>query len=198
MLKTLSDKIICKRSNKCVALSNLSIHYTCKNIKKSYENNKFKISPPSWNEEFELPDRSYFVSGIRYYFEYIFKKQGEIADNPSIRIYVNKMENRNTLKIKTEYYLELLTPQTRKFLGSSKSKITKDKNGEDVPNLEVSEVVLVHCNIVNNSYQKDSRVLYTFVPNKSFGQSEDISPKNFTFLETFTCELLYTKLWFTF
>ena len=198
MLKTLSDKIICKRSNKCVALSNLNIHYAWKNIKKSYENNKFKISLPSWNEEFELPDRSYFVSGIRYYFEYIFKKQWEKTDNPSIRIYVNKIENRNTLKIKTEYYLELLTPQTRKFLGSSKSKITKDKNGENVPNLEVSEVVLVHCNIVNNSYQKDSRVLYTFVPNKSFGQSEDISPKNFTFLETFTCELLYTKLWFTF
>ena len=67
-----------------------------------------------------------------------------------------------------------------------------------MPNLEVSEVVLVHCNIVNNSYQQDSRVLCTFVPNKSFGQSEDISPKNFTFLKTFTCELLYTKLWFTF
>ena len=161
MLKTLSDKIIWKRSNECVALSNLSIHYTWKNIKRSYENNKFKISPPSWNEEFKLPDRSYFVSGIRYYFEYIFKKQWENTDNPSIRIYVNKIENRNTLKIKTKYYLELLTPQPMKFLGSSKKKIIKDKNGENVPNLEVSEVVLVHCNIVNNSYQQDSRVLYT-------------------------------------
>ena len=84
-------------------------------------------------------------------------------------------------KIKTEYYLELLIPETMKLLGSTKSKITKNENGENVPRLEVIEVALIHCNIVNNDYQQHSRVLYTFVPNKSFGQLLNISPKNFTF-----------------
>ena len=81
-----------------------------KNTKKSYKNNKFKISVPTWNEEFELADESYSISDIRDYFEYIFKKHGEKTDNPSIRIYkyINKIENRITLKIKTGYYLELL------------------------------------------------------------------------------------------
>ena len=72
-----------------------------------------------------------------------------------------------------------------KLLGSTKSKITKDKNGENVPHLEITEVVLIHCSIVNNDYQQDSRVLYTFVPNKSFGQLLDISSKNLIFLKTF-------------
>ena len=67
-----------------------------------------------------------------------------------------------------------------KLLGSTKSKITKDENGENVPHLEMTEGVLVHCNIVNNNYQQDSRVLYTFIPNESFGQLLDISPKNVT------------------
>ena len=73
---------------------------------------------------------------------------------------------RITFKIKIVYYLELLMPETMKLLGSSKSKITKDENGENVPRLEITELVLIHCNIVNNDYQQDSRVLYTFVPNK--------------------------------
>ena len=76
-------------------------------------------------------------------------------------------------------------PETNKLLGSIKSKITKDENDEHLPDLEITEVVLIHCNIVNNDYQRDSRVLYTFVPNKSFGQLLDISPKNFIFLKTF-------------
>ena len=71
-----------------------------------------------------------------------------------------------------------------KLLGSTKSKITKDKNGKNVPHLVIAEVVLVHCSIVNSDYQQDSRVLYTFVPNKLFGQFLDISPKNFIFLKT--------------
>ena len=85
-------------------------------------------------------------------------------------IYINEIENRITFKIKTGYYLELLTPETMKLLGSTKSKITKDENGKNVPHLEITEVILVHYNIGNNDYQHDSRVLYTFVPNKSFGQ----------------------------
>ena len=156
--------------------------------KKSYNNNTFKISAPAWNEEFELADGSYSVSDIQDYFDNILKKHETVTDNPSIRIYINKIENRITFKIKTGYYLELLTPETMKLLGSTKSKITKNKNGENVPRLEITEVVLIHCNIFNNDYQQDIRVLYTFVPNKSFGQLLDISPKRFIFLKPFNSE----------
>ena len=81
----------------------------------------------TWNEEFELPDSSYSISDIENYFEYILKKQGQKTDDPSIRIYVNKIENRITFKVKTGYYVKLLMPETMKFLGSTKSKITKKK-----------------------------------------------------------------------
>ena len=92
-------------------------------------------------------------------------------------IYVNKIENRITFKIKTGYYLDLFTPETMKLLESTKSKITKDKNGEKVPHLEKTKVIFVHCNIANNNYQQDSWVLYIFVLDKSFGQLLNISPK---------------------
>ena len=161
LLLNLSDKIILKRSDKYVALSNLSIYYTLKNIKKYYKNNKFKTLAPIWNKKFELPDGSYFVSDIQEYFDYIIKKRQTVTDNPSIRIYVNKIENRIMFKIKTGYYLELLMSETMKLLGSTKSKINKDKNGENMPHLEITEVALIHCNIVNNDYNQDSRVLYT-------------------------------------
>ena len=141
----LTDKLDLRRGQKTVALSNLSIYYTWKNIKSSYNNNKFKISAPTWNEEFELPDGSYSISDIQDYFEYILKKHSENVDNPSIRIYVNKIENRTTFKIKNGYYLELLTPETMKLLGSAENKITKDKNGESVPHLEIVELVLQSC-----------------------------------------------------
>ena len=97
------------------------------------------------------------------------KKHAEDIDKPSVQIYVNKIENKVSFKIKNGCSLELLTPETIKLLGSTKNKITKDKNGENVPYLEITGVVLVHCKIVNNDYQQDSRVLYTFVPNKPFG-----------------------------
>ena len=112
-------------------------------------------------------------------------------------MYVHKIENRITFKIKTGYYLELLMPETMKLLGSTEKKMNKNKNGENVPHLEIAEVVLVHCNIVNNDYQHDSTALYTFVSNKSFGQLLDISPKNVTFLKTFNSEFFYIEVWFT-
>ena len=84
-----------------------------------------------------------------------------------------------------------------KLLGSIKNKITKGENVGNRPHLEIIEVVLVHCNIVNNDYQQDSRVLYTFVPNKSFGQLLDILPKTFMLLKTFDSGFLYTAVWFT-
>ena len=99
----LTDKLDLRRSQITVALSNLSIYYTWKNVKSSYNNNKFKISAPTWREQFKLPDGSYSVSDIQDYFEYILKKHSESADNPSIRIYVNKIENRITFKIKNGY-----------------------------------------------------------------------------------------------
>ena len=163
----LTNKLDLRRGQKTVALSNLSLYYTWKNIKSSYNNNKFKISAPTWSDEFELPDGSYSISDIQDYFEYILKKHSESVDNPSIRIYVNKIENRITFKIKSGYYLELLTPETMKLLGSTESKITTNKNSENVPQLEVVELVLVHCNIVNNDYQQHSRILFTFVPTRN-------------------------------
>ena len=193
----LTDKVDLRRGQKSFALSNLSIYYTWKNMTSSYNNNKFKISAPTWSDEFELPDGSYLISDIQDYFEYIFKKQSENVDNSSIRIYVNKMENRITFKIKNEYYLELLTPEKMKLLGSTESKISKDKNGENVPHLEIVELVLVHCNLVNNDYQQDSRILYTFVPNKPFGSLLKISLTNHIFLKIFNSEFQEIKIWFT-
>ena len=102
LLLNFLNKINVKRSDKYVALSKLSIYYTWKKIKMSYKNNKFKISAPTWNEEFELPDGSYCVSDIQDYFEYIIEKHETVTDNPSIMIYVNKIENRITFKFKTK------------------------------------------------------------------------------------------------
>ena len=157
-----------------------------KKYEKSYKNNKFKISAPTWNKESELPDGSYSVSNIQDYFKYNLKKHETVTDNSSITIYANKIEDRITFKIKTGYYLELLMPETMKLLENTKSKITKDENSENVPHLEITEAVSMHFNIANNDYQQDSRVLYTFVPYKSLGQLLDISPKKFIFLKLLT------------
>ena len=112
-------------------------------------------------------------------------------------MYVNRIENRITFKIKSGYYLELLTPETMKLLGSAESKITKNKDGENVPHLEVVELVLIHCNLVNNDYLRNSRILYTFVPNKAFGSLLEISATNHVFLKTFNSEFQEIKIWFT-
>ena len=163
-----------------VALSNLSIYYTWRNIKSSYKNNKFKISVPTWSDEFELPDGPYSILGIQNYFDYILRKHSESVDDPHIEIFVSKIENRITFKIKNGYYLELLTPETMKLLGSTESKITGEKNGENVLHLEIVELVLIHC-IVNNNYHKNSRILYRFFPNKPFGSLLEISPSSYLF-----------------
>ena len=84
-----------------------------------------------------------------------------------------------------------------KLRGSAESKITKNKSGENVPHLEVVELVLVHCNLVNNDYQQDSRILYTFVPNRTFGSLLEISPLNHVFVKTFNSEFQEIKIWFT-
>ena len=178
-------------------MSNLSIYYTWKNIKSTYNNNKFKISASTWNDEFQLPDGSYSISDIQNYFEYILKKHGEKTDKPSIQIYANKIENMITFEIKDGYTLELLTKETMKLLGSTKDKLTRDKNSENIPHLEITEVVLVHCNMVNNDYQQDSKVSHTFVPSKPFGSLLETSPTSHIFLKTFNSEYSEIEVWFT-
>ena len=147
-------------------LANLSVYYTWKNIKSEYNNNKFKISTPTWNDTFDLPDGSYSLLDIQDYFEFIIKKHQTLTKNPPVQIYVNGIKNRIVFKIKTRYKLELLTPKTMKLLGSTKKDVNKDKDGENVQRLEPVEVVLVHCNLFKNDYQHTSKVLLTFVPNK--------------------------------
>ena len=122
-----TDKLNLKNPNKNMALANLSIFYTWKNIKSEYNNNKFKISAPTSNDEFNLPDGSYSVSDIHDYFEYIIKKHETIADNPPVQIYVNKIKNRIVFKIKTGCKLELLSKEKMQLLGSSKKTLIKTK-----------------------------------------------------------------------
>ena len=193
----LTSKLDLRLGQKVIALSNLSIYHTWRSIKSSHNNSKLKISAPTWNDESELPDGSYSVSDIQDYFKYILKKHGENTNKPSVQIYVNKIENRIKFKIKDGYSLELLTPETMKLLANSKYKITEEKNGENVPQLEITEVILVHCNMVNNDYQEDSRVLHMFVQNKPFGSLLDISPRNHIFLKTFNSQYNEIEVWFT-
>ena len=134
---------------------NLSIYCTSKNNKSEYNNYKFKISAPTWNDTFDLLDGSYSVSDIQDYFEFIIRKHETLTENPPIKTYLNKIKNRIAFKIKIGYKLELLSLETMRLLGSEKK--------------ESVEVDLVHCNLVNNSYRKASKVLLTFVPNKQFG-----------------------------
>ena len=138
------------------------------------------MSAPTQNDKFELPD----VSNIQDYFEYILKKHKEDIDEPSVQNSIG-------------YSLELLTIETMKFLGSTENKITKDKNAENVPKLEITEVVLVHCNILNNDYQQDLRGLYAFVPSKPFGSLLEISQIKHIFLKTFNSEYDAIIVWLT-
>ena len=138
----------------------------------------------------------FYIRYSRLFWVYL-KKHNQKINNPSIWIYVNKVENRITFKIKTGYYLDLLTPETMKLLWNSENKITKDRNGENVPYLEITEVALVYCNSVNNDYHQHSRVLYTFVPNKPFVSLLEFWPTNFMFLKTFKSEFQEIDVWFT-
>ena len=137
----LIDKLDLKNPNKNMVLGSLSIYYTWKNDKSTYNNNKFKISAPTWNEAFDLHDGSYNISKIQDYIEYIIKKHETIGKNASILIYANTINNRIVFKIKTGYKLELLSKETMKLLGSTKDIIDADKNSENVPRLENVEVV---------------------------------------------------------
>ena len=190
----LIDKLDLKNPNKNMALANLIIYYTWKNVKSTYNNNKFKISAPTWNQTFDLPDGSYNISEIQDYIEYIIKKHETIGENAPILIYANIINNRIVFKIKSGYKLELLSKETMKLLRSTNDTIDADKNSENVPRLENVEVVLVHCNLVNNRYP---RVLFTFVPTKRYGQLISISPNSLVFLKTMNTEFSEIEVWFT-
>ena len=179
-----------------MALVNLGIYYTWKNIKTEYNKNKFKTSAPIWNDTFNLPDGSYSIDDIQDYFEFIMKKHVILNDNPSIKIYSNEIKNRIVFKIKNGHKLELLTPETMKLLGSTKKVVDKGKNGEYVPKLESVEVLLVHCNLVKSDYQHASKVLFSFVPNKKFGKLLNISPHVFTIMNTINTEFSSVEVWF--
>ena len=147
--------------------------------------------------DLDLPDGSYSISNIQKYFEFIIKKLKTLAENPPIQIYTNKIKNRIFFKIKTGYILELLSPETMKLLGGTKKDIDKDKDGEDVPKLKPVEVVSMHCNLVNNSYQQASKVLFTFVPNKQCGQLITILLNSLTMLKVTNVEFQSIQVWFT-
>ena len=165
----LIDKLDFKNPNKNMALANLSIYYTWKNVKSTYNNNKFKMSAPTWNETFDLPDGSYNISEIQDYIEYIIKKHETIGENAPILIYTNTINNRIIFKIKSRYKLELLSKETMKLLGSTKDTIDADKNSENVPKLEDVEVVLVIS----------------------------ISPHSLVFLKTLNTDFSEIEVWFT-
>ena len=193
----LTDKLNLKNSNKNMALANLSIYYTWKNIKSEYNNNKFKISAPTWNDTFDLPDGSYSIADIQDYFEFIIKKHEALTENAQIQIYPNKIKNRIVFKIKTGYKLELLTPETIKLLGSAKKMVDKNKNSENVPKLESVDIVLVHCNLVKNDYQHSSKVLFSFVPDKEFRKLINMHPNTLTMMNTVNIEFSLIEVWFT-
>ena len=189
---SLSDKLNLKNPNKNIALGNLSIYYTWQNIKTVYNNNKFNISAPIWNDTFDLPD-GYFIEDIKNYFEFIIKKHKTLP----IQTYPNQIKNRIVLKIKTGYKLKLLIPKTMRLSGSRKKDFDGNKNCKNVTKLEYVQVVLVHCHLVNNNYQQASKVLFTYVPNKQFGQLINIVAHSLTMLSTTNTEFLFVEVWFT-
>ena len=184
----LTDKLDLRGPKKNMHLANLSIYYTWKSIKSEYNNNKFNLSDPTWNDTFDLPDGPYSIVDFQDYFEFIIKKHETLTENPPVQIYVNKIKNRIVFKIKMDHKLELLTPETMKLLRSTKKDDDKDKDGENVPKLEPVEVVLGHCNLVKNDYQHTSKVLFSFVAKKQFEQLIDISPHSLTMMNTVNTE----------
>ena len=190
---TLVDKLKLKVPSKNMALANLSIYYTWKNIKSAYNNNKFRISPSTWNDIF---NGSYSTSGIQDYSHFIIKKHETLTENAPVYIYTNKIKNRIVFK-KPGYKLELLSLETMKLLGTTKEDVDQDKDGEDMSKSESFEVALVSCNLANNNYQQASTVLFTFVPNKQFDQLSNISPHSLIMVNTTNTEFFSIEVWFT-
>ena len=169
-----------------MVLSDLSIHYTWYNIKEQYNNNKFRLSGPTWSEDVTIPDGSYEISQIQNYFldEVIKKHESNVNSNeqPPILIYANRILNRVSFRIKTGYKLELLTNEIMRLLGDGPI-IDTTKNGENVPKLEIVRNVLVFCNLVENVYLQDSKLFFSFVPNSRFGSLLFITPQRLKYCD---------------
>ena len=142
-------------------------------------------------------DGSYSIAALQNYFEYIIKKHETIADISPVLIYVNEINNRIVFKLNSGYKIELLSKETMKLLESSTDTLDGDKNSELVPKLESVDLVLVHCNLVNNSYQQASKVLLTFVPNKKYGQLITVSSETLILLKIVNSEFSFIEIWFT-
>ena len=196
----LQINVTSKTKNKNMALVNLSIYYKnffWKNIKSEYSKKKFKISAPNWNDTFNLPDGSYSIVDIQDYFEFIIKKHKTLTENSPVQIYPNKIKNRIVFEIEALYKIKLLTLETMRLLRSTKKDVDKDKDGDNVPKLESVEVDLVHSNLVQNDYWHASKVLFSFVPNKQFGQLINISPHSLTMMNTVNTEFSFVEVCFT-
>ena len=198
LVLNLLQRLDLKSSNKHVVLQNLSIYCTSQNIiRKQYKSNKLKIIAPIWNDEFELPDVSYSASDIQDCIEYIIKKYKILTAIPPIHVYINRINNRLVFKIKNGYKLQLQTPETMKLFSSRKNCKTKQKIRENVPGLDVVEVVLVQCNLVYNQYQQKSEVLYTFTPNTSNAYLLNVEPSDLVFLKSYNTEFDQIIITFT-
>ena len=143
-----------------MVLANLRFYYNWKNIKSECNNNKFKISVPHWNDTFDLPAGSYSITDIQDYFEFSIKKHENMTENLPVQVYPNKIKNRIVFKIKTGYRLELLTPETRRLLGSTRKGVDQDKGSEKVPKLESAKVILVHCNLLSKAIINTQQKFY--------------------------------------
>ena len=182
-----------KDPKKNMALANLSIYYTWKNMKSEYRNNKFKISAPTWNDAWWFLFNFWHSRLLWIYYQNTLN----LTENPPVQIYMNRTKNRIVFKITTGYKLEILTPETMKLLGSTNEDVDKDKNGKNVPKIESVEVVSVDCNLVKNDYQHTPKVLFTLIPNKQFGQLTNISPHSLTIMKTVNIKLFSVEVWFT-
>ena len=188
------------RGNKKIELSDLSIHYTWHNIKEQYNNNKFRLAGPTWSKDVTIPDGSYKISQIQTYFldEVIKKHESDVKSNEQspILIYANRILNRVTFRIKTGYKLELLTNEAMRLLGVGPI-IDTTKNGENVPKLEIVRNVLVFCNLVQNVYLQDSKLLFSFVSNSRFGSLLFITPQVLKYCDTVDSIFDYIEISFT-
>ena len=188
------------RGNKTMALPDLSIHYTWHNVKEEYNNNKFRLSGPTWSKDVTAPDGSYEVYQIQNYFldEIIKKHESDIKSNEQspILILPNKIINEVAFRIKTGYKLELLTNETMRLLGNGPIIYTT-KNGKNVPKLENVRNVLVFCSLVQNTYLQESELLFSFFPNSSIGTLLSITPQVLKYCDTVDSIFDYIEFSFT-
>ena len=145
-----------------------------------------------------MPDGSYSIDDIEDYFEFIIKKYETLTENSPAKIYPDKIKNRIVFRLNSGCKLELFSLETIKLLRRTKKDCVQDKNGEDVPKIESVDVVLVHYNLVDNDYQQACKVLFTFVPNKQFGQLINLSPHSLRMLNRTSTKFLSIEVWFTY